>query len=51
MCSSDLGRFDTVRARPVSRLGYLDYAVVNESFEIKRPTWPLESEQKATRAA
>ena len=45
------GRFDTVRARPVSRLGYLDYAVVNESFEIKRPTWPLESEQKATRAA
>lgn len=45
------GRFDTVRARPVSRLGYLDYAVVNESFEIKRPTWPLESEQKATQAA
>ena len=45
------GRFDTVRARPVSRLGYLDYAVVNESFEIKRPTWPLEGEQRASKVA
>jgi flavin reductase (DIM6/NTAB) family NADH-FMN oxidoreductase RutF len=35
------GRFDTSRARPVARLGYLEYAVVNESFEIKRPAWPL----------
>lgn len=35
------GRFDTARARPVARLGYLDYAVVTEAFEIKRPTWPL----------
>lgn len=35
------GRFDTARARPVGRLGYLDYAVVTEAFELKRPSWPL----------
>jgi flavin reductase (DIM6/NTAB) family NADH-FMN oxidoreductase RutF len=35
------GRFDTARAQPVARLGYLDYAVVKEAYEIKRPNWPL----------
>jgi flavin reductase (DIM6/NTAB) family NADH-FMN oxidoreductase RutF len=35
------GRFDTVRARPIARLGYNDYAVVTEAFEMKRPGWPL----------
>ncbi len=35
------GRFDTVRAQPVARLGYLDYAVVTQALEIKRPGWPL----------
>ena len=35
------GRFDTVRAQPAARLGYLDYAVVTQAFEIKRPGWPL----------
>jgi flavin reductase (DIM6/NTAB) family NADH-FMN oxidoreductase RutF len=35
------GRFDTARAQPVARLGYHDYAVVTEAFEIKRPSWPL----------
>jgi len=35
------GRFDTARARPVARLGYHDYAVVTEAFEMKRPSWPL----------
>ena len=35
------GRFDTVRARPIARLGYNDYAVVAEAFEMKRPGWPL----------
>ena len=34
-------RFDTARAQPVARLGYYDYAVVTEAFEIKRPKWPL----------
>lgn len=36
------GRFDTARARPIARLGYNDYAVVTEAFEMKRPGWPLE---------
>ena len=35
------GRFDTARAQPVARLGYNDYAVVTEAFEMKRPDWPL----------
>lgn len=35
------GRFDTARAQPVARLGYMDYAVVTQAFEIKRPSWPL----------
>ena len=44
------GRFDTVRAQPVGRLGYMDYAVVDKSFEIMRPSWPLAAE-KTTKAA
>jgi flavin reductase (DIM6/NTAB) family NADH-FMN oxidoreductase RutF len=36
------GRFDTARARPIARLGYNDYAVVTEAFEMKRPGWPLQ---------
>jgi flavin reductase (DIM6/NTAB) family NADH-FMN oxidoreductase RutF len=35
------GRFDTARAKPVARLGYMDYAVVTQAFEINRPAWPL----------
>jgi flavin reductase (DIM6/NTAB) family NADH-FMN oxidoreductase RutF len=31
------GRVDTVALAPVSRLGYFDYDVVRESFEMKRP--------------
>lgn len=46
------GRFDTVRAQPVGRLGYMDYAVVKESFEIQRPRWPLAGDAAAvTKAA
>ena len=36
------GRVDTVKMRPVGRLGYFDYAVISQSFEILRPSWPLE---------
>jgi flavin reductase (DIM6/NTAB) family NADH-FMN oxidoreductase RutF len=36
------GRFDTARAQPVARLGYFDFAVVTDAFEIKRPSWPLQ---------
>lgn len=31
------GRFDVTLARPLSRLGYKDYAVVDEVFEMTRP--------------
>ena len=31
------GRFDTAGARPLSRCGYHDYAVVERVFELKRP--------------
>lgn len=31
------GLFDVTRARPLSRLGYLDYAVVESVFQMKRP--------------
>lgn len=41
------GRFDTARAQPVARLGYMDYAVVSEAFEIKRPSWPLAHKREA----
>jgi flavin reductase (DIM6/NTAB) family NADH-FMN oxidoreductase RutF len=36
------GRFDTARARPIARLGYNDYAVVTEAFEMRRPGWPFD---------
>jgi flavin reductase (DIM6/NTAB) family NADH-FMN oxidoreductase RutF len=45
------GRFDTVRAQPVGRLGYMDYAVVDKSFAIDRPKWPMTGEQKTEKAA
>lgn len=31
------GRVDVTRYRPLSRLGYMDYAVVNEVFQMSRP--------------
>jgi len=31
------GRFDTVGARPLARLGYKDYSVVDRVFEMTRP--------------
>lgn len=31
------GKIDIGRLRPVARLGYFDYAVVNEAFEMLRP--------------
>lgn len=35
------GRVDIVKTRPLSRLGYLDYGVLNNSMQMRRPTWPL----------
>lgn len=34
------GRFDVALARPVSRLGYMDYAEVQPVFELLRPAAP-----------
>ncbi|MDX8492661.1 flavin reductase family protein [Mesorhizobium sp. VK22B] len=34
------GQFDIVRAGNVGRLGYMDYASVNEIFSMRRPRWP-----------
>ncbi|MEQ9815369.1 MAG: flavin reductase family protein [Azospirillaceae bacterium] len=34
------GRFDTAAAQPLGRCGYRDYAVVDEMFELLRPTDP-----------
>lgn len=31
------GRFDLRRVRPVARLGYRDYAIVRDPFELRRP--------------
>ncbi|PBB33884.1 flavin reductase family protein [Mesorhizobium sp. M1A.F.Ca.ET.072.01.1.1] len=33
------GLFDIVRAGNVARLGYMDYASVNEIFSMRRPRW------------
>lgn len=35
------GRFDLAKARPLTRLGYQDYAVVDEIFEYVRPQTAL----------
>ena len=45
------GRFDTASAQPVARLGYLDYAVVTQAFEIERPSWPLAHKPVSTKSA
>ncbi|QFT96751.1 Flavin reductase like domain protein [Roseovarius sp. THAF8] len=31
------GRFDTLKARPIARMGYRDYTTVNEAWELVRP--------------
>lgn len=31
------GKVDITKARPISRLGYMDYAVVDEVFQMQRP--------------
>lgn len=34
------GRVDMAKLRPLSRLGYMDYAPVLDVFEMNRPRWP-----------
>jgi flavin reductase (DIM6/NTAB) family NADH-FMN oxidoreductase RutF len=33
------GLFDAVKAGNVARLGYMDYSMVNETFQMRRPRW------------
>jgi flavin reductase (DIM6/NTAB) family NADH-FMN oxidoreductase RutF len=33
------GLFDIVKAGTVSRLGYMDYTAVTETFQMRRPRW------------
>ena len=40
------GRFDVALARPVSRLGYMDYAEVKPVFELLRPAAPKAADQR-----
>jgi flavin reductase (DIM6/NTAB) family NADH-FMN oxidoreductase RutF len=44
------GMVDITKARPIARLGYMDYSVVNEVFEIMRPTSPEAAIEAAKRA-
>ena len=44
------GMVDITRARPIARLGYMDYCVVDEVFEMLRPESP-ETAIAAARAA
>ena len=37
------GLIDTKKLRPIARLGYMDYAVIDETFEMLRPRWPAEA--------
>lgn len=39
------GRFDVALARPVARLGYMDYAEVQPVFELQRPKPPISDDQ------
>jgi len=31
------GRFDVTRFNPLTRLGYMDYSVIRETFSLARP--------------
>ncbi|AJE48605.1 flavin reductase family protein [Celeribacter indicus] len=36
-CLSEEGRFDVLRYKPLTRLGYQDFAVIDRLFQMKRP--------------
>ena len=35
------GRFDVAKAKPLTRMGYMDYQRFGEMFELNRPSWPV----------
>ena len=44
------GMVDVTKARPIARLGYMDYSVVSEVFEIMRPASPEDAIAAAKKA-
>lgn len=38
------GLVDIRKLKPISRLGYLDYALIDESFTMRRPSWPIKKD-------
>ena len=41
------GKVDTAKLKPVARLGYMDYCLVEEVFTMPRPAWPKKSSDAA----
>lgn len=37
------GRLDMAAVAPLARLGYMDYADAAQTFEMRRPAWPLKT--------
>jgi hypothetical protein len=45
------GLVDMAKLKPIARLGYMDYCLVEEVFAIQRPSWPLKSGRGKPRSA
>jgi flavin reductase (DIM6/NTAB) family NADH-FMN oxidoreductase RutF len=45
------GLVDMAKLKPIARLGYMDYCLVEEVFAIQRPSWPLENRSVKPRSA
>jgi flavin reductase (DIM6/NTAB) family NADH-FMN oxidoreductase RutF len=45
------GLVDMAKLKPIARLGYMDYCLVDEVFAIQRPSWPLENRPVKPRSA
>jgi len=41
------GLVDMAKLKPVARLGYMDYCVVEEVFAMPRPAWPVKPKSEA----
>jgi flavin reductase (DIM6/NTAB) family NADH-FMN oxidoreductase RutF len=35
------GMIDIAKAQPVARMGYMDFTVIRDVFQLFRPKWPL----------
>lgn len=45
------GRVDIRKARPIARLGYLDYALLGDFFEMPRPAWPVQDAARGVKSS